>query len=520
VNGDDAVRPVGELTGSDGRPASEDVPQRRWSRRQGESILHSVVEAAKAFLTASDAERTIPGVLGGLGRATEVSRVYVFQNHRLPDGRLLVDQRYEWTAPGVDPQIGNPSMRDAPLYDLGLERWERLLSEGEVVEGAVSRLPDGERAILEAQGVRSLLAVPILVEGSWWGFMGFDDCVSEREWAPPVLAGLRAAADLFGAMVTRQDLEQRLKRLAEATTEGIVVHDGVRILEANGRVAELLGDPLEAVIGRSPFEFIAPEFREMARENARQDWAEAYEVRILRSDGTSFPAEVQGRSLRLRGEDVRVVVLRDLTVRKAAEEAERGLLLERAARVAAERAERRSAFLAEATRLLVASMDTTTSLSQVARLSLQHLGQHCQFRLLVDGALRPVASAGVMGAGPEPGSLSGGPEEDPSVRELLDRVLAGETIPLAGLPPERCRAVLGWPERVADFPADTSFSCLLVPIRARDRTLGVMGIASFDGREFDEEERGTALELARRCGFAVEHVQLFDEALAAVRTRD
>jgi len=519
VNRNDTVTPA-VLANPEIGPSPDGVPRRSWSRRQGESILHSVVEAAKAFLTASDAERTIPSVLGSLGRATEVSRVYVCQNHRMPDGRLLVDQRYEWAAAGMEPQIGNPAVRDAPLYDLGLERWERLLSKGEVVEGVVSHLSGRERTLLESQGVRSLLVVPIRVEGIWWGFMGFDDCESEREWAPPVLAGLRAAADLFGAMVTRRDLEQRLERLAEATTEGIVVHDGVRILEVNGRVAELLGDPLDAVIGRSPFEFIAPEFRETARENARQDWPEAYEVRILRSDGTSFPAEVQGRSLRLRGEDVRVVVLRDLTVRKAAEESERKLLLERAARVAAERAERRSTFLAEATRLLVASMDTSTSLSRVARLSLQHLGQHCQFRLLVDGVLRTVASAGDIGADPHSGSLPGATESDRSVPELLDRVLAGETVVLDDLAPERCRAVLGWPESAAEFPPGTAFSCLLVPILARDRTLGVMGVGSIDGRECDEEERGTAQEVARRCGFAVEHIQLFDEAQAAVRTRD
>ena len=61
--------------------------------------------------------------------------------------------------------------------------------------GNVADFPEHERPFLGGTlGIRSMIIVPIFVEERWWGFIGFDDCVREREWSAAEIDALKAAA--------------------------------------------------------------------------------------------------------------------------------------------------------------------------------------------------------------------------------------------------------------------------------------------------------------------------------------
>ena len=66
--------------------------------------------------------------------------------------------------------------------------------------------------MLELFGALSFVAVPIFVEGIWWGFIGFEDCEQEREWSVAETDALRAAAGLVAAAISRERAERRLHR--------------------------------------------------------------------------------------------------------------------------------------------------------------------------------------------------------------------------------------------------------------------------------------------------------------------
>jgi PAS domain S-box-containing protein len=328
-----------------------------------QAILEAVVHAAGSFLRSSDWEASTPPVLGRLGEAADASRVYIFRNHAGPDGELLTSQRYEWTAPRVPPLRTESILRNVSLRRAGCGRWEEVLAGGGVIEGRVDGLPESERDFVSGRGARSLAVLPIHVEDRWWGFMGFDDCVTEREWTASSLEALKTAADLLSALRTRRRLEGRYRRLADAAMEGLLIHDGARIIDANASGAALIGHRLEEVIGRNPFDMIAPEFRELALFHASTGSEEPYEIEIMRADGARIPVEVKGAKLPYRDSVVRVVALRDVTARKQAEETERRWLAEQAARREAEAAERRADFLAEASRVLASSFNYSTTLT-------------------------------------------------------------------------------------------------------------------------------------------------------------
>ncbi|MGQ0668107.1 MAG: GAF domain-containing protein, partial [Actinomycetota bacterium] len=163
------------------------------------AILEAIAFAAQRFLETPHWEERIDKVLRRLGESTAVSRVYIFENTTDHDGALAWSQLHEWVAPGIQPQIDNPDLQRIPLEAEGFGRWADILDRGDIVHGLVSDFPESERPLLAEQDIRSILIVPILVAGEWWGSIGFDDCMTDREWTQIEIDALRAAAGTLGA---------------------------------------------------------------------------------------------------------------------------------------------------------------------------------------------------------------------------------------------------------------------------------------------------------------------------------
>ena len=84
--------------------------------------------------------------------------------------------------------------------DVGLPEFERRCELNEIFAANVIDLPAEARKLFEAQAIRSLMTVPIFVEGIWWGFVGFDDRVAERDWTPAETDALRAFIAVDGRL--------------------------------------------------------------------------------------------------------------------------------------------------------------------------------------------------------------------------------------------------------------------------------------------------------------------------------
>jgi PAS domain S-box-containing protein len=168
--------------------------------------------AAERFLGAPRWQDTIDDVLQTLGEATRASRVYIFQARRDEnDGETYSSLLHEWTAPGIEPVIADPSLQDRPLVANGLGRWGSLLDRDQVVHGPVRTFPEAERKDLENENVLSVLMAPIFVEQHRWGSIGFDDCRVERDWDQGEIEAVRAAAGTLGAAIERLGTEQQLR---------------------------------------------------------------------------------------------------------------------------------------------------------------------------------------------------------------------------------------------------------------------------------------------------------------------
>src|ERR687898_915976 len=251
----------------------EKAEERRQRRRiEGElerrdAILEAVRFAADQFLgEAAGWEESIRAVLRRLGEATEASRVYVFENYTGDDGELWATQRYEWVVPGISAQIDNPVLKGLPYEAAGFGRWIQTLGRGDLVHGHVRDLPESEQPELRAEEILSIALVPIFVEGRWWGFIGFDECVEEREWSAGEVGALGAAAGTLGAAIRRRRTEEQLRgseeryrAVIEQATDGIYLLDVEtrRFVETNPTFLAMFGYGPEEIQDMEIYDIVA-----------------------------------------------------------------------------------------------------------------------------------------------------------------------------------------------------------------------------------------------------------------------
>jgi len=188
-----------------------------------DKIIDAVGAAAERFLRASNWQLVVDDVLRLIGEATDADRVQVYENDFDDQGQILVSMRFEWVSPGIEPVIGRDEEQNFPMDDGGFSRWVEVLRDAGVVQGPLDTLPAAEREFLEAEGVQSVLAVPIFFEDRWWGWIGLDDCAAPRVWASAEVDAVRAIAGIIGAAGTRERMEHRA-RDSEAKYRTLVEH--------------------------------------------------------------------------------------------------------------------------------------------------------------------------------------------------------------------------------------------------------------------------------------------------------
>lgn len=321
--------------------------------RQRDAILESVAYAAEQFLKSSNWRENIQSVLESLGRNTNSSHAYLMENHLGPDGSPVTSMRYEWTAPGDEPELDDPVYQNNPLMEPGLERWHAALSQGKPFYGNLSTFLPEEVKVIAPTGPTSIIEVPIFVQGKWWGLIGFDDIHDERVWTGAEIDAYQAAAAIIGAAITRQaadaalyEKESIVRTLGNNLPNGgiyqlIITPDGDHrfsymsegIQEITGLSVEQMLQSPELVTGQ-----ILPEdlsrLAEIEQEVNRTEGKASFDVRIRDTNGNIKWCHHSAAARRTGdGSIIWDAILQDITSRKLAEEEIRQLNAELEQRV-------------------------------------------------------------------------------------------------------------------------------------------------------------------------------------------
>lgn len=176
-----------------------------------EALLEAIAYCAKCFSSSVDWKLQIDDILKKLGEATLSNRTYVFEHTQGGNEEIFTSIRFEWCSPGTSAQLHTEELQNIPLKLAGYERWTSVMGRGEAIFGAVDSFPTAEIPLLEQQEIKSLVVIPIFVNGAWWGFVGLDQCDYARDWSASEVEALKALGSMMGMAIERKEYDVKLQ---------------------------------------------------------------------------------------------------------------------------------------------------------------------------------------------------------------------------------------------------------------------------------------------------------------------
>jgi PAS domain S-box-containing protein len=181
------------------------------------AMLDAISYAAAQIVGVADWRVGIQELLNRLGRATDVSRVTLFEFHQRVDGEPVESCRYDWAEPGYAKLSDDPRYHNIPIKEPEgqLHAWALARQRGEIVQATLHEVTGETRQTFIEHGTQSFISVPIMLRTGVWGFLGLDDCQEERVWHALEIDVLKTAAALIGGAIERAATDEALRNSRE-----------------------------------------------------------------------------------------------------------------------------------------------------------------------------------------------------------------------------------------------------------------------------------------------------------------
>lgn len=174
-------------------------------------LLQGISKAIASLIAAQNENEGFNSALRILGEFASVDRVYLFRHYEDEiTGEKYFSLNYEWTAGGIIPQIKDPAFQRISYSRFSALQLYEQLSNGRSLSFIIKNLSKDERRAFIDSSIKSIILVPILIEGEYWGFIGFDDCHSDRLWTSDEESILSTMAAVLGAVIKRNQIAEQL----------------------------------------------------------------------------------------------------------------------------------------------------------------------------------------------------------------------------------------------------------------------------------------------------------------------
>lgn len=254
-------------------------------------LQNVLIDIASTYinLELSEVEQTIQKSLEKMAHFVGADRSYIFDYDL---SQLTTSNTYEWCNEGVEPEIEN--LQDVPLSFIS--DWINAHKKGEAfyipkVEDLPKDGPEGLRAILEPQGIKSLITIPLLDKNELIGFVGFDSVKKHHNYSKKE----QDLLFLFGQMLinirNRKQSERKL-RLHEEKYRNIIANMKLGLVEvdlddliiyANQTFCNMSGYSLNELKGKNIKEIVPKTHYKntiINISNERDKFYDSYEVEV------------------------------------------------------------------------------------------------------------------------------------------------------------------------------------------------------------------------------------------------
>lgn len=265
--------------------------------RQELHLQEALIDIASTYinLDLGKVEATINQSLEKMGRFVSADRAYIFD---YDFDAQTTSNTYEWCNDGISPEIDN--LQEVPMAYF--PQWIAQHKKGEAfyvqdVEAMDDESEDGLKAILEPQGIKSLIAIPMLDGKELIGFVGFDSVRSHYNYSGKE----QRLLFLFGQMLiniqNRKKWENQLS-VQEEKYRNIIANMNLGLLEvdnddtilfANQSFCDMSGFLLEELRGRKAASLLAApsHYPAIAESHARRakGIVDGYEIQVCNKQG-------------------------------------------------------------------------------------------------------------------------------------------------------------------------------------------------------------------------------------------
>jgi PAS domain S-box-containing protein len=192
---------------------TRDITEREVLRQQQQRLhqfMRLQARLASSFinLPIDQIDQGIDRALADIGALVSADRAYIF-THDL--AAFTTSNTHEWCAPGIEPaidQLQNVSMTLIPEWIAAHEQRQAFYVAD------VNQLPLGRlREILEPQGIRSLITLPMTTSTDLLGFVGFDAVRTTHVFDGDGVSLLQMFAQMLVNLRERQSTEEKLRDL-------------------------------------------------------------------------------------------------------------------------------------------------------------------------------------------------------------------------------------------------------------------------------------------------------------------
>jgi PAS domain S-box-containing protein len=394
-------------------------------------------------------------------------------------------------------------------------------------------------AVARDAGLSGALAFPVFGEHGVLGAVEFYTR-ELRTPHPDLLHLLRGFGSQLGQYIELRHAEEAARE-SEAVRQSIfeIALDAVITIDAEGAIVDfnptaerMFGYERDDAIGKEMASLIIPEALRSAHRRSLARLAEGAEPRLLgqrleltgrRADGGEFPIELSIAAVESPAHHGALYTgfIRDITARKEIERERASLMIqERDSRRGAEAAQQQTEFIAEVGTVLDTVLDFERALQELARIAVPRLGDWCVIDVLEgDGSIARYAAAH---ADPDRHLLiqalrDAYPGDLDAQRGLPFTIRTGESQLIPTVTDDMLEVgQIAQDEEHARILRELGLrSALVVPLRARGRILGAIGLALGDEseRRYGPEDLAYAEDLARRAALALDNSRLSTERL-------
>ncbi len=263
-----------------------------------------------------------------IGQILHADRAYIFE---LDQSERYVNNTYEWCNKEIEPQIQNMQNIPVEVYPTWMKI---LLTDENVIIPSAEDLPDTmkqERELLEPQGIKSLILIPMQIESKFIGFVGLDSVVTTREYSITEINILKVWSNMLASLINNQRSESLLEQARQNfetffnTIDDFVFvlnQDG-NIIQINNTVKDRLGYSFEELENKTILTVHPPEYQKEAQTIADRTLLgsnDSFDIPLLTKTGKHIPVETKVKRGFWNGQQVIFGVSKDISQIKLSEQ--------------------------------------------------------------------------------------------------------------------------------------------------------------------------------------------------------